>query len=174
MKSLIWKEWREHLKWAAVPSALLLAPMLLFGVPILMDSSFLSAKKFEPSRLLTDFRIARRALEEGHSGIYRYTSKKDLDQLFDQAERSLTTPMNAVEFYRILAPVVAAIKCGHTDVSLPQDLQKTATAKCLPLQIRVLEGKAYVFRDFSGASISLAGREIRSINGVPTAQIVKQ
>src|SRR5258706_4830703 len=30
--------------------------------------------KLEPKLLLEDFRIARAALEEGHSGIYRYTS----------------------------------------------------------------------------------------------------
>ena len=42
MRSLIWKEWRENFKWAPLPSALLLGPMLLFGVPVLMDSGFLT------------------------------------------------------------------------------------------------------------------------------------
>ncbi|HMF11550.1 MAG TPA: S41 family peptidase [Gemmataceae bacterium] len=123
-----------------------------------------------------DFRIARQALEEGHPGIYRYTPKKELDRLFDQAEKSLTKPMTVVEFYRVLAPVVAAIKCGHTDVSLPTDCLKSLTAKnrVLPLYVRVLEGKAYVLRDLSGAPVSLAGKEIRSINGVSAPKIVEK
>ena len=82
-------------------------------------------EKLEPEKLLADFRIARQALEEGHSGIYRYTSKEELDRLFDQAEKSLTKPMSMLEFYRVLAPVVAAIKCGHTEVSLPKGFMKT-------------------------------------------------
>ncbi len=28
MKSLIWKEWRENLKWAALPGVLILGPMI--------------------------------------------------------------------------------------------------------------------------------------------------
>jgi hypothetical protein len=33
MKSLICKEWREHLKWAAVPSLVILLPIFLLGAP---------------------------------------------------------------------------------------------------------------------------------------------
>ena len=97
----------------------------------------------EPDKLVLDFRLARQALEEGHSGIYRYTAKEELDGLFDAAEKSLNRPMNAVEFYRILAPVVAAIKCGHTGAGLPEEMQKAHSTKglLLPLQIRVLAGK---------------------------------
>ncbi len=83
-------------------------------------------KTIEPDKLVVDFRLARQALEEGHSGIYRYTAKDELDGLFDRAEKSLIRPMNSVEFYRILAPVVAAIKCGHTGVGLPEEMQEVA------------------------------------------------
>src|SRR5262249_3863717 len=119
-----------------------------------------AATTLEPDQLRADFRIARQALEEGHSGIYRYTSKEELDRLFAHAEQSLTKAMTVVEFYRVLAPVVAAIKCGHTDISLPKDCLKTLTAKSgvLPLQVRVLDGKVYVLRDLSGGPVSLAGK----------------
>jgi len=131
---------------------------------------------FEPEKLRADFRIARGALEEGHSGIYRYTSKEELDRVFDNAEKSLTKPMSMIEFYRVLAPAVAAIKCGHTEVSLPKDFMKTFTCKYgfLPLEVRVLAGKVYVWRDISCAPATLAGMELRSINGVSAAQIVEK
>jgi hypothetical protein len=41
MKSLLWKEWCEHCKWAVLPTLLLLGPMALMGVPVLMDSMYL-------------------------------------------------------------------------------------------------------------------------------------
>jgi hypothetical protein len=42
MRSLIWKEWRENLKWAVVPSILLLGPMAVLGVPMLLESNYLA------------------------------------------------------------------------------------------------------------------------------------
>ena len=135
----------------------------------------MTGKTIAPDNLVVDFRLARQALEEGHSGIYRYTPKVELDALFDSAEKSLITPMNALEFYRILAPVVAAIKCGHTGVGLPEEMQKAYNTKALllPLQIRVLAGRIYILRDLSDGPTPLAGREIRSINGVSAAKIVE-
>jgi hypothetical protein len=132
-------------------------------------------KTIEPDSLVADFRLARQALQEGHSGIYRYTAKEELDRLFDHAEKSLTRPMNAIEFYRILAPVVAAIKCGHTGVGVPQEMQKAYSTKTLllPLQIHVLKGKLYIRRDLSDGAEPLAGREIRAINGVSAAKILE-
>jgi hypothetical protein len=151
------------------------APLTRSGTP---TGQAVDAKdeKLEPEKLLADFRIARKALEEGHSGIYRYTPKQELDRLFNQAERSLVKPLSILEFYRVLAPVVAAIKCGHTGVYLPKDYMKTYTAKngILPLQVRVLADKVYVRRDLSGATTSLAGKEIRSINKVPASKIVEK
>jgi peptidase S41-like protein len=136
--------------------------------------------KFSPDQLREDFQIARRALEEGHSGIYRYTPKAELDRVFDAASKSLDRPMDAVEFFRVLAPAVAAIKCGHTNVTLPEAFRKEInnTYPLLPFQVRVLKGRAYIFRDFAdlgnpeNKSGALAGREIRSINGVPALKIV--
>jgi hypothetical protein len=41
MKSLIWKEFRENLKWVALPSLLILGAMAILGIPSLMDEGFL-------------------------------------------------------------------------------------------------------------------------------------
>ena len=136
--------------------------------------------KLTPEQLAEDFQIARRALEEGHSGIYRYTSKADMDRIFEAAGRSLNRPIDALEFLRVLAPTVAAIKCGHTSVSSPEPLRREMnnTLPLLPLQIRVLDKRAYIFRDLSDLDSleskagTLAGKEVRSINGVPVSRIV--
>ena len=130
--------------------------------------------KFTPEQLREDFQIARRALEEGHSGIYRYTPKPQLDRTFDAAARSLDHPMDAYEFARVLAPAVAAIKCGHTGISLPEALRKEINTHVplLPLNVKVINKRAYVFRDLSSAEHHLAGMEIRSINNQPAAKII--
>src|SRR5262249_12376529 len=133
-------------------------------------------KTFKPSQLLADVRIARQALEEGHSGPYRYTSKAELDRIFDRTEQSLTGPMSVLEFYRVLTAVLAAVKCGHTDISLPKDSWKTFIAQvgALPLHVRMLDGKPYVYRDLSGTPRPLVGKEIRAFNGIATSHIVEK
>jgi hypothetical protein len=121
--------------------------------------------------LRDDFRILRGALEEAHPGIYRYTPKTELDRLFDHAEKSLDRPMNVYEFYRVVAPVVAAIKCGHTGVRVSPELDKGKPR--LPLVVRVLDGKPYVLRDLSSAQGTLAGKEVRAVKGLAADKIVQ-
>jgi len=130
--------------------------------------------KFTPEQLREDFQIARRALEEGHSGIYRYTPKPQLDHTFDAAVSALDHPMDIYEFVRVLAPAIAAIKCGHTGLSLPEALRKeiNTQARLLPLNVKVINKRAYVFRDLSSADHRLAGLEIRAVNNQSAAKII--
>jgi hypothetical protein len=146
-------------------------PVLFFGFPVEAKNPEARAAgpiTYAAAQLVEDFRILRSALEEGHSGIYGYTPKAELDLIFDRAEKALNRPMTCVEFYRLIAPVVAAVKCGHTSVRLPDTLQTGPTSKrpILPLQVKVFDGKVYVFRDFSDDKGALAGQEIKSINGI--------
>ena len=154
-------------------SAIALALMLALNCA-LAQSTESKLPVFTREQLVEDFQIARHALEEGHSGIYRYTSKAVLDRAFDRAAKALDRSMNAYEFYRVMAPVIALIKCGHTSVSLPADIRQEINARLplLPLQIKVLDRKPYVLRDFSSGEHKLAGLEIRSINKVPASKIV--
>jgi hypothetical protein len=124
-----------------------------------------------PEKLREDFRILRGAMEEGRPGIYRYTPKPVLDRRFDQAEKALDRPMNVYEFYRIVAPVVAAIKCGHTGARVSPDVTKGQPR--LPLVVRVLDGKIYVLRALSNGQGALAGQEIRAVNDLAADKIVQ-
>jgi hypothetical protein len=131
-----------------------------------------TTKVFEPSQLQEDFRIFRQALEETQSGLYRYTQKADLDRIFDQAEKSLDHPMDFFEFYRVMMPTIAAIKGGHTTISLPAGVrEQTEALPWLPFDLKVLDSKAYILRDYAKGG-ALAGKEIRSINGIPIARII--
>lgn len=136
-----------------------------------------SLPKYEPGQLVEDFRIARQALEEGHAGIYRYTPKEEMNRVFEAAEGLLNRRMDAYEFYRVLAPAVAAVKCGHTEVVLPPPLRPESNARdlLLPVDVRVLNGRVYVRHDFtnlSGRAEAIEGKEILSVNGVPATRLV--
>lgn len=127
------------------------------------------SQKLGPGQLLGDFNIFREALEQGHPGIYRYTAKPEMDRLFHDAELSLSHPMDAIEFYRKLVPIVAAVKCGHTGLALPSSLSKKFLL--LPLRIQVMDGRIYIKRDLATPEAHLEGKEIASINGVSANKI---
>ena len=144
-----------------------------------MTTALLSAQtrppaKIEPGLLQEDFRIFRSALEEGHSGIYRYTPKAEMDRAFDDAAERIGRPMNVLEFYRLLAPVVAQIKCGHTAVLPPRDLQQSLskTLPLFPFDVEVLDGKVYTVREYMPDQQHLVGLEVHSINRVPIDKIL--
>src|SRR3954453_14394668 len=117
---------------------------------------------FTTAQLRRDFQVLREALEEGHPGIYRFTPKSELDHVFDRAAKQLNRPMTAMDFYRLLAPVVARLKCGHTFLR-PSGLmeQRLADEPLIPIEIAILGGKLYVARDYSAAA-QLAGAEVLS------------
>jgi hypothetical protein len=154
---------------------ILAVPALL--IPILMARMHTAVPaapggKLTPGELREDFAILRGALEEGHAGIYRYTPKAEMDRLFEQAARSLDHPMDGAELFRLAAPVVAAVKCGHTEIYPPETFREEIRRQLLPLEVKVLDGKPYVLLDLANADRRLAGAEIRAVNGVPAEKIV--
>ena len=150
---------------------------LLFSLAGLLLAATMASALAAPltnSALQADFQLARRALEEAHGGIYRYTSKTELDRVFDAAARKLDRPMEAIEFQRILAPAIAALRCGHTFVQLSPPLKaQMEQALLLPLDVKLVRGRFYILRDFDNAG-KLAGREIVSINGVAIDSVIKR
>jgi hypothetical protein len=148
--------------------------LILLIVAITVSAQTRLAAKIDRNLLQEDFRIFRTALEEGHSGLYRYTSKPEMDRAFDVAAEQIAGPMNPLDFYRLLAPVVAKIKCGHTAVLPPLDIQ-AALAKSIPLfpfDVEVLDGKVYTVREYMPDQQHLTGLEVREINRVPIDRIL--
>ena len=97
--------------------------MVLLCSPVLAEQEaktqdFDPGKKFPVKELKDDFRLLRTALEEGHGGLYRYTSKQELDQQFETLPGKLTQPLTAREFFLRLAPLIANINDGHTRLML--------------------------------------------------------
>jgi hypothetical protein len=130
-----------------------------------------SAEQVASEKLREDFRILRQALEQAHPGIYRYTPEAKMNQAFDRAEKALDRPMNVYEFYRIVAPAVAEIKCGHTSVRVNPSQNKGKLL--IPLVVRALDGKLYVLRDLSSKEGTLVGNEVRAVNGMDANKIMQ-
>jgi hypothetical protein len=131
--------------------------------------------RFSPEQLIHDFRVLRQSLEEAQPGLYRQTSKNELDRAFLETEKSLNRPLDVFEFYRILTPLIAAIRCGHTNIQLPDFFvkeQDSSRVKSFPALVKIINGKIYIWRDLGDKHSGLGGKEILSINKVAAPQIV--
>jgi hypothetical protein len=138
------------------------------------------AQGFDPDRVYSvaelreDFDLLRDALEEAHSGLYRYSSKEAIDRMFDEATAELSEPMTELEFLRVLAPVVAGINDGHTGLRPSTRLSAHLGSQpaTFPFNVRFVDGRAYIFRNYSEATDIEPGAELTRINGVAMETVV--
>ncbi|MCP5048883.1 MAG: hypothetical protein GY940_17060, partial [bacterium] len=117
----------------------------------------------------------RTALEEGHSGLYRYTPKKEIDGLFETLSSQLTQPLTESEFYARLLLIVGAINDGHTRLNTSATHSQWLETERLifPFNLRFIKRKAYLFRNYSENTNVPMGSQLVSINGHPLEKMVK-
>src|SRR6185503_11238078 len=145
------------------------------GLVLLLGATpFRAGPTFTRAELAEDLRIAHDALIEGHPGVDRFTSRAELDRAFRNAEQGLGDSGDAYALFRVLAPAVAQVRCGHTGISLPESLQNDLTThrRLLPMQMWIDQDRLFVFRDGSTPDERYAGREVLSLGGQPAREIV--
>ncbi len=124
------------------------------------------------TELKQDFTQFREIIENRTARLY--TDRTELGELLDKAEEQIETEMTELEFYRILAPVVAGLRCGHSflTVSEATEEEMRKNGHLFPLDVRILDGKLYVVAD--PHSVGLApGTEILRINGRSSAALIE-
>jgi hypothetical protein len=137
---------------------------------------------FDPERtysaeaLKEDIRVLWDVLEEGHGGFDRYTPASVLRKSFDEVMAGLTGPLTELDFYLRLLPLIAEIKDGHTNLTLPPKAAAFLDAQAVffPFGLRFLNDKAYIFQNLSPDASIKEGAELLAINGTPMAKIVAE
>lgn len=131
----------------------------------------------EPPQLKSDFALFRKALEEAHPALYRHTTKRDMDAAFANAKAKLTGPMTILRFRNVLAPVVAAIKDGHTgfrDDEGDEISAVLASAKQFPLALKFESRRAFVVLNQAPDDRVKPGMEVLAMNGQSLAAILQR
>jgi C-terminal processing protease CtpA/Prc len=124
---------------------------------------------YTPEQLHQDFAVFRKALTEAHPGLYRYQSKKEVEHQFASVEQQLNRKMTEEEFYRLLSPIVANIRCAHTKFhrdGMPDDPYAFHQEGLFPLKLYFqTDGKVHVLDQYGEEAIVPSGSEIIRING---------
>src|SRR5579859_147144 len=92
----------------------------ILAVPAVASSSNTSTSLpvLPPAELQSYFDQMRHMLEEVHPGLYRYSTKSDMDRVFQSERSRLNRSMTKTEFWAVAAETIAQIRCGHTKMSL--------------------------------------------------------
>lgn len=124
----------------------------------------------------TDFDLMRQALEEAHSGLYRFSTKAEMDRAFDKQRAKLSGPITKREFLVVVSETLAQIKCGHTSVTPDDGFQAAmANAPAFPLQV-MLEGRRLMvwLNETTDDRTIRPGMEIVGINGRKSSDIINR
>jgi len=70
-----------------------------------------------------DFDLMRHALEEAHPGLYRYSTKAEMDRGFDAQRAKLGRPLAKGEFEAVVAG------CAQRHAGRPDDLSRNGNRR---------------------------------------------
>ena len=123
-----------------------------------------------------DFDLMRKALEEAHTGLYRFTTKAEMDKAFDAQRAKLNRSMTKLEFQAVIVAALAQIKCGHTGLTPDGETQAAAAnARMFPLRV-LIEGRRLmvISNDTPDDQTIRPGMEILEINGRKSGDILNR
>ncbi len=165
---------------------LALLPLLLCGLsfgpksgerPLVVLKSKPDGKKV-PERvysrdiLRSDLDEIKNILLTNHPAPYQFGGKDAFDNLYAIQLKKINRPMNAGEYFLVAAPLVEALHCGHTWISLPDDFWNNEEKLFFPLGLIISGDKAYAALSGSNHDIP-PGSEILSVNKIPVSTIIE-
>jgi hypothetical protein len=127
--------------------------------------------------LQKDYTLLKNILEKKHPSLYWYTPKDSMDYFFNQGYQAISDSMTELQFgWKILAPLTAAIHCGHTSFSMSKGWNhfiKNKTIPSFPLFLKIWKDTMMVIANLNSKdSIIKNGYFITAINGKKSADII--
>jgi C-terminal processing protease CtpA/Prc len=128
-----------------------------------------------PTETQADFDLLRQALEEAHTGLYRYVRKIEMDRAFEVQRIKLSQPMTKADFLAVLTETLAQIRCGHTQLTFDEETRsELANTGMFPLKILVEGQRLMVYsNDTPNNQTIRPGMEIIEINGRKSSDILR-
>ncbi len=131
-------------------------------------------KKFTEVELFQDFDILLTSLKEAHTGLYWYTSFSSFDSLCKSQREKIKNGLTSVDFWNIIAPITAATREGHCEISLSDNDREYLQTEFnyLPFYVKFLNHNLYIVNDL--ADIKSQGKIISKINGLEIGKVLEK
>jgi hypothetical protein len=134
------------------------------------------AKPIPPGKLKEDLDFLFKTIEDVHPDMYAYTSKQEFMLMKEQLYKKFNQPMNCIEFYKLVAPVVASLKSHHTSLKNPFEKYLEYTergGKLFPLHIYLQDNKPFV-KNYYGPIDIPKGSKILKINNQDSHRVISK
>ncbi len=136
------------------------------------DENLQSSQAFSVGALQQDFKRFREILEQEHCCTYEYTSKAEMDSLFDAHYALIDHEMTMNEFFQILAPITAKIGCMHTSTWMPGRFFITKPRNMFPLTVKLIDEQLAVIGTYNDSLEVPDGSILIEINKTPVDTII--
>lgn len=146
----------------------------LLIISLLLGSLFISnAQKINTDSLKYELKIYREIVENSHTGMNLYTSKKTFDKLFTEAYKKVEEVNSLQDYFKIIANIHTKINCGHSSVfySLSPKERKELLKSLFPARIKFLGTELFIKESFCDIP---AGSQVIKINNKSIKEIVKE
>lgn len=148
----------------------------LTGAGCASSKKYTSNYKMGAGPLRQDYKILQEVLEKLHPSLYWYTPKDSMDACFRHYYESITDSMTLQEFgFKILAPVTAQIRCGHTSFNFPKAYNRYIRKQkepSFPLLMKIWPDSMVVLANLNEQdSILKRGTVIREVNQLTEKQL---
>ena len=148
---------------------LILMWLPFFSVQSYAEAQELLKKSEQPSyaelipanKLEEDLDFLFKTIEDVHPDMYAYTSKQEFMLMKERLYKQINQPMNCIEFYKLVAPVVASLKSHHTSLKNPFQKFFEYTkhgGKLFPLHIYWQDSKPFVKNYYGPVDIPKGSR----------------
>lgn len=167
-------------------SILILFFIIMLTYPSLAQQPYYAGKLFPVASLQEDFTILKKALQEAHIGLYRYVSKEMMDSLIDAQFNKINYPMTEIDFFKIINPVMCAIRDEHTFVLPSADYWNSeigqtvytgnpspSKAKLFPFFIKVIGKRIFIDNNLSFDTSISDGSEILALNDKQSSLLIE-
>ena len=131
-------------------------------------------KKMSIHEQKEDFEIFRNTLTSIHPNLYLYTPKSTLDSMLFDLEAQLNEPLSPVHFFRLLTPIIHAVRNSHTTIRPPESFLDYVRSDVnrLPMKF-IYRNDSLIVVDIYAANYRIkSGDVVTKINGIPAAELM--
>jgi C-terminal processing protease CtpA/Prc len=153
-------------------------PMSVFGlkstfIPYPKNKINRETHKNSVNELKDDFKIFRQSLEEGHPGLYDYTSLDMMNAMFNDAFQKIIQPMTSSQFYQLLHPIIDSIRDSHTELKTTwKSSSSNKDFSVTPVKFALINDSLVIYQTFNDYK-HLIGARIIAVNGIAVDSLRK-
>jgi C-terminal processing protease CtpA/Prc len=126
---------------------------------------------FEPKQIKADIDTLISKMKEIHPTFQSNFKDNNLRARVDSIKNNIHNPMSALDFYRIMQPIVSID--GHTSLLYNGPLCDNEERPLFPFKVIIFNNLLYIKENLSADKVLVKGAVIEKINGIPSENIIR-